>query len=511
MTAVADSKFESLLSELASKCNLKREKLVELIQQKRSSVGDGYLTDQGALFLVAADLGVVIEYDQGNPSSLARLSKDQSSVTITSRILSVGYPKNFTRKSDSRKGLLSRLIIYDNSTSTSLSLWDQAVISFLGTDIRPGDMVKISKAYTRPALDGSPALNLGEKSLIEKLTNEKNLGGTKSLSERTHQISKIPENEKSLIVQGRVDGEVKRTTFTRSDGSSSDLASFTISDLKIPEVKRRVVIWGNPNPVFTLLKDSETVTLLNVRTKLSNFQNSMSIEIHGDETTCVLEHWEETKSWMKDLTKNSDAPTQTVAQSSKSASGVLPFIARIISVRQSDAEARSYLLLVDSQKRKISVTASGEAAKDTGDLNTDDLVLCKPETLDSATLRATLSKEKTIQKLGTKRPDIPLSSSLVSTVEDLGEDGVVSLELMSLTDSVGREIQTKDGLVKRTELTVADHTGEIKVYGWRNLSKLIENYSAGDRVLLGAVEVQTHEGKKFLVLKNYSTVSKQES
>ncbi|MGA2874104.1 MAG: hypothetical protein ABSE82_01085 [Nitrososphaerales archaeon] len=511
MTAVADSKFESFLSELASKCNLKKEKLAELIQQKRASVGDGYLTDQGALFLVAADLGVEIEYDQGKPSSLARLSKDQSSVTITSRILSVGYPKTFTRKSDSRKGLLSRLIIYDNSTSTSLSLWDQSVISFLGTDIRPGDLVKISNAYTKPALDGSPSLNLGEKSLIEKITNEKDLGSTKSLAERTLPLAKIPENDKSLVVQGRVEGEVKKTAFTRSDGTPSDLASFTMNDLKNPEVKHRVVIWGNSNPVFSLLKDSETVTLLNVRTKLSNYQNSMSIEIHGDETTCILEHWEETKSWMKDLTKNSEAIVKSVDQSGKNPSGILPFISRILSIRQSDAEARSYLLVVDSQKRKISVTASGVAVRDTAVLNTDDLVLCKPESLDNGTLRATTSKEKTILKLGTKRPDIPLASSLVSMVEKLGEDGVVSLEIMSLTDSLGREIQTKDGLVKRTELTVADHTGEIKVYGWRNLSKLVENYSAGDRILLGAVEVQTHEGKKFLVLKNYSTVRKLES
>ena len=139
---------------------------------------------------MAADLGVVIEYNQGNPSSLARLSKDQSSVTITSRILSVGYPKTFTRKSDSRKGLLSRLIIYDNSNSTSLSLWDQAVISFLGTDIRPGDMVKISNSYTRPALDGSPALNLGEKGLIEKI-KVKDSESAKSLEERTCPLSKI--------------------------------------------------------------------------------------------------------------------------------------------------------------------------------------------------------------------------------------------------------------------------------------------------------------------------------
>ena len=131
------------------------------------------------------------------------------------------------------------------------------------------------------------------------------------------------------------------------------------------------MIWGNSNPVFSLLKDSETVTLLNVRTKVSNYQNSMSIEIHGDETTCILEHWEETKSWMKDLTKNSEALVKSVDQSGKSASGILPFIARILSIRQSDAEARSYLLVVDSQKRKISVTASGDAVRDTVVLNTE--------------------------------------------------------------------------------------------------------------------------------------------
>jgi hypothetical protein len=85
------------------------------------------------------------------------------------------------------------------------------------------------------------------------------------------------------------------------------------------------------------------------------------------------------------------------------------------------------------------------------------------------------------------------------------------LELMCLTDSLSREIQTKEGLVRRTELTMADHTGEIRLYGWRALSKVIENYHAGDRVLLEAVEVQTHEGKRFLQLKNYTTVKKLES
>jgi replication factor A1 len=495
---------------LALKCNLTRENLSELIQKKKASVGDGYLTDQGALFLVAADLGITIDYDRASASSIASLSKDQKSVTITCRILSVGYPKTFTRKTDSSKGLLLRLVACDDSATTTLSLWDRSVVSFLGTDIRPGDTVKISNAYTRLGIDGSIALNVGENSLVEKVANEKDSQSMKSLQERIQPLSKIPENEKSLIVRGRVRGEVRKTAFSRSDGSSSDLTSFSISDSD-QNSEQRVVIWGNPNPVFSSLKDSETITLLNVRTKVSNFQNNVSVEIHGDETTCILERWDETKSWMKDLAKNYGVLVQTESQSVKNVNGVVPFIARIISIRHSDSEAKSFLLLVDSKKKNISLSASGESLKDVGQVKEDDVVLCKPETFDEAGLKASIIKEKTIAKLNSKRPDIPTSNSLVTRVEDLPQNGVVSLELMCLTDSVAREIQTKDGLVRRTELTVADHTGEIKVYGWRSLSKVLENYSAGDRLFLGAVEAQNHEGKKFLQLKNYSTVRKLES
>lgn len=511
MTSITTNHFENLLSELASKCSLTRENLSELIQKKKLSVGDGYLTDQGALFLVAADLGVTIDYEQASATSIASLSKDQSSVAITCRIMSVGPPKTFTRKSDSRKGLLLRLAVYDNSAATTLSLWDSAVNSFLGTDLRPGDVVKISNAYARLAIDGSVALNAGDRFLIEKIASEKQ--GIKSLEDRTISPSKIPENERSLIVAGRLSGEVRKNTFSRSDGTSSDLTSFSITDKENSGTEQRVVIWGNPNPVFSLLKDSDTVTLLNVRTKISNFQNSVSVEIHGDETTCILERWDETKSWMKGLAKNYGELLQSEPLPAKKSgtNEITPFIARIFSVRYSDSEARSFLLLVDSQKRKISLTASGNALKDVELLSTDDVVLCKPETFDEVSLKASLSKEKAIAKLSSKRPDIPTSNSLVTKVEDLKQNVIVTLELMCLTDSVAREIQAKDGLVRRSELTVADHTGEIKVYGWRSLSKVLENYSAGDRILLGAVESQTHEGKKFLQLKNYSTVRKLES
>ena len=130
MSAVTDNSFESIFSELLSKSNLTREDLAGLIQQKKSNVGGGYLTDQGALFLVAADLKIDVNYDNEKPTSLAHILKDQNSLTVTGRILSVGCPRTFTRKAGSQRGLLSRVVIYDNSASISVSLWDHAVTSF---------------------------------------------------------------------------------------------------------------------------------------------------------------------------------------------------------------------------------------------------------------------------------------------------------------------------------------------------------------------------------------------
>jgi ssDNA-binding replication factor A large subunit len=502
MTSIAENKFDRLLSNLASKSGLGQDKLAELIQRKKETVGGGYLTNQGALFLVASELGITLNYDDETFSSLSEVSKDQPLVSVCCRILSVGVPRVFTRKSDAKKGFLSRVVIYDDNTTLSASFWDRAAFLFVEAEnFFPGDLIRISNAYVRAGLDGTISLNVGERTKVEKISDE--TASIKKLEQKISLPSSIPENSNNLIVRGRVVGEVRKSPFTKSDGSSSELTSFAMTGLEKENPVFRVVIWGNPNPVYSTLKDSEVVTLLNVRTKLSNFQNSVSVEIHGDDTTCVLERWGETRDWMKSL-----GPDDNQSSAGPEANKTFAFVARILSKGTTTSD-KTHLLLTDSQKRKISLTASGDSAKEAAGLAIDELVVCRPETMDSETLRANTSDGKSFTKSTAKRQDIPTSNSLVSTVENLSENGIASLELMCLTDPINREIQSKEGgLVRRTEITVADHTGEIKIYGWRNLAKELENYSAGDRIFLSAVEVQTHEGKKFLVLKNYSAVTK---
>lgn len=517
MTLVSDNRFEDLISDLSTSSKLDREALLKLIEEKKAKVGGGYLTDQGALFLVASDLGVTVDYDHQKPPSLSKLESDSRSVTVVGRILSVGKPKIFTRKNDSTKGLLSKLVIYDSSGAAIVSVWDSAVMKLLDPVLKfkPGDVVKISEAYTRSGLDGRPELNIGEKTRFEKLQDSVNEGKKiESIEKLAVSPSTVSDGGKFLIIRGKVNGEVMKNNFNRGDGTVSSLVSFTISDELGTSGSTRVVVWNNSGPAFERIRDGDTVTLLNVRTRVSNFQNSTATEIHGDETTCIKEFYDETRTWLVEGSKEFSESQAMLPPSGRSFANIqrpVPFVGRVISKRYSSADRKYHLLLLDSQKRRIYVTASEDATKNIGEeISHESVVLCRPDSIDQTGLKAMCISLNSITKVAAKRPDIPFGSTLFVKVEELpSEEGAVaSLELICLNETVAREVQTKDGLVKRSELNVADHTGEVRVYGWRNLSKMLEEFSPGDRIVLRAVETQTFEGRKFLVLKNYSTVEK---
>ena len=55
------SEFENLITKLLEqKPELTREQVEEQIKLKKEKIGAGYLTDQGALFLIASDYGVTL-------------------------------------------------------------------------------------------------------------------------------------------------------------------------------------------------------------------------------------------------------------------------------------------------------------------------------------------------------------------------------------------------------------------------------------------------------------------
>ena len=513
-------RLESLISQLLKqKPDITRNVVNGLIEEKKSKVGGGYLTDQGALFLVASDLGIALSYSHTNSTKLANIAPDMPSLTVLGRILSFGPRRVSRAKQIQKQGVLSRMMIYDDSSTIAVSLWDsKASIALSG--IRPGDAIKISNGYSRMGFDGSLTLNVAEKGNIEKISDEDS-AEIPPIATRAVPPELVIEPAKFLVVKGKIRGQPRQTSFSRSDGSTGNLVSFGITSAS-PEssegnsTEMRAVVWDNANPSFQSLRDGEEVTLLNVKSKPGR-QPGETLEIHGDETTFILEYVEETLQWIKKNAEgvfdvsdvSSSGPQATILKKSiqNKASDPIPFVARVLSVGQKSQDGSTVrMLLVDSQKRKLSITASKDSVEEASAVSIEDVIVCKPDSVDYLGFKASCSRKGSIMKTSAKREDIPRSSSLVTKIEKLEDPSIISLEVMSLAESVSREVQTKDGLVRRSELQVGDATGEIRLFAWRDLSKMLEKIPAGEHLLLHGVEVQSYEGKKFLNLKNYSMI-----
>lgn len=519
--SVEQSRFESLLSDLLSKkTDYSKEQVLELIREKRTKVGAGYLTDQGALFLVASDLKVSLKYDPSPPrTKLSELNSERRGIAVVARVLSLGMPRRF--ESNSRQGFLMKVVLYDESKKISVStVWDYKIGLRLVSAAAPGTAIKVSNCYTKAGIDGTQSLNIPDSSEVTILEEGNPI--VKSIpvpNELAVDIDKLQNHLGSglLIVGGVVAEPVRRQEFTRTkDSLQKHFLSFSLKSRESESNAVRVVLWGNSNPHIEKLTVGEEATLAGVRARSNSFQGSDQIELHGDDSTIALEKWGATREWLnQEMNQLEKQFTETETIGSKSIPSTLPLIARVLSIGANSGREKydnaAHLLLVDSTKRRISTTALDEAASDAGALQIDDVVLCKPDTFDEIGLRVVCKKKGSIARLKPERKDIPRSDSLICRIEKFEPGTVVSLDAMTLAETVAREIQTKEGsLVRRTEVSLADPSGEIMLYAWRSLSKSLEGLGPGIRVWIKAAEVQSHESKKFLLLKNYSRIEKKE-
>ena len=118
------------------------------------------------MFLVASDLGISLEQSQRIEIELKDLFVGAKEVTVESRILNMSPTKQFTKK-DGTPFLLRTMTVYDSNSTVSVKLWDEKANLPGIEELKPGDLVKIIKAYVKSDLTGAPTINIGSGSTIE--------------------------------------------------------------------------------------------------------------------------------------------------------------------------------------------------------------------------------------------------------------------------------------------------------------------------------------------------------
>ena len=276
------SESQNLIDKLLEqKTELTREIIEQKIAEKKEKIGAGYLTDQGALFLIASDYGVTLTESSKTEINIKDLYAGAKDISLETRVLNVSPTKQFSRKDGSTFNLRT-MTVYDSDSTASVKLWDEKANLPGIENLKPGDLIKITQAYVKSDLDGSATINIGSGSNIETTDTESQIP---VIDKITKDISELQEGQKDLVVSGMIDGIISGMQFTNSRGQPGTALRMRLKGKD--NTAMRVVLWGKDESLIpNMISQSANVKLLGVRVKSSN-QGNQELEIHGNESTMI--------------------------------------------------------------------------------------------------------------------------------------------------------------------------------------------------------------------------------
>ena len=462
------SEFDDLLQKLLEqKPELSRSDIEEQINQKKEKIGAGYLTDQGALFLIASDYGVTLSEPLKVEMELKDLYAGAKEISLETRVLSLSPAKQFSRK-DGSPFYLRTMTVYDTNSTASVKLWDEKANLPGIENLKPGDLIKIIKAYVKSDLDGSPTINIGSGSNIETADAESKIP---SIDTITKDVSELQEGQKDIVISGVIDGVINKMEFTNSRGKPGKALRMRLKGKENSAI--RVVLWGkDESSIPNMIAQSAKVRLLGVRVKSGN----QGLEIHGNDATIIeIEGGKEAE----------------------------PVITRILSISQTE-NGKNMILGVDSQKNLYNISDFSDS---TSICSEGDVIECMPSKVYGNSI--TLDENSFVRKLDND-DTIPSLSKIRTKINDVKVDGSYCIESIILKVPERREVQTKTGeSIALSEMFVEDDTGQIWVKGWRNLARIIDKCELGEIVSITGLNAKAGlEGRIELFLTAFSKIIK---
>ena len=429
-------------------------------------MGAGYLTDQGAIFLVAADLGVSLEQTQNAEVAIKDLYIGAKEVTLESRVLNISPTKQFTKK-DGSSFSLRTITVYDNNSTASVKLWDEKANLPGLEELKPGDLIKIIKAYVKSDLTGAPTINIGSGASIETSQSESDIV---SIDSKITDVSEIKDDQRDLIVSGTLGSAMSLLEFTNSKGQPSKALKFRLKGENKNLVN--VVLWGKDESILPkVIGQDAKVKLFGVRTKTG----MQGLEIHGNDATII----------------NVEGDTE-----------IQPTIVRLLAIEK-DQAGNTTGLAIDKSKKLVRIT---DVANTIGSFAKDDILECMPSKIFGNTIQ--IDQDSFVRKIDDET--VPTVAEIRTKITEVSEGNDYSVEAIVLKAPERKDIQTKSGEnIQLSEMFVEDDSGQVWIKGWRQQADLMDSYTLGDIITILGVNARPGlEGKLDLVLTPYSKIIK---
>jgi replication factor A1 len=246
---------DELVVKVVEESGRKIEEVRTLMDEKKKKT-HGLLSDYGAIYAVAKELGVDLGEGDTKAQPISSL-KTRSSATVAGRVRSVYSVREFTKK-DGSIGKLASVELLDKSGETRVVLWDSN--SQVVGKLRVGDILLVKNGYVK---ENQGRLEVHAGALTTTSVNPENLKEDyPEIEERIDDVESLEVGLPSVNLIVRASNVYPSKEFNRKDGTVGCMASFTGED---KSGSARVILWDNQANIT--LGEGDIVKIENAYTK----------------------------------------------------------------------------------------------------------------------------------------------------------------------------------------------------------------------------------------------------
>jgi replication factor A1 len=457
-------KLEDIIKLLEEKTGIGPERLMEMIKQKQEGVGGGYLSEVGAAYLVAADLGVHLAAEPVLTLRVSDLTPGLKGVTILGRILTVGELKESkSLQEGSKNSFYRKLVLYDQRTSALVLLWRDAAKKVEVMNLVRGDTIKIGKVNVGASRDYHVTIHAYEDANLEKMEDADIPNPRKLLTD----IRNLSGEGRVLGLRGVVLGAARAGI--NSEGET-EFATFKLRDLEdstkiVRVIMRPAVI----EPDRLNAQAGRVAHLYNVRVARTTYGE---LRIRFDDESDV--EFEEVQAC---------------------------YDAYVVSARDDVKANISYIVGVDDKGNYIFIEAPLAMTRPLGCI------------LDKA-IRITVRrftdriKPQDIVELKVAPSIVTSAHQIFSKIAEIKPNSqLISLRAITISRPIIRKMKSREGRdIELCRLLLGDETGEIELVAWQAEVDQISKLAPGQRVVVRAARPKIFNDSLRLELTRFSLV-----
>jgi len=279
-------KTEAYINKIIEDTGLSKTDIQSLVEEKKEEL-KGLISDEGALFVIAKELGVDVTSE--NKGILNDIELNVSDITLNMKnIVIVGrikdiYHVNSFKKSSGETGHVGSFLLRDNTGDIRIVLWDDQVSFFKDERFEKNEIVKILNGTAKNGRNGGIEIHVGRFSKMVLAPEDIDYKKYPKIKEQFVKIQDINENLGSISTEGKVMSHFPVKDFIRKDGQNGRVSSIILRD---STGKVRITFWNEDIEKIENLEVGDFISLTNLNPRKSNYAENR-IDVHANSWTKI--------------------------------------------------------------------------------------------------------------------------------------------------------------------------------------------------------------------------------